>query len=84
MHSGSPENGIVSAGVSEIRAPITGSVWEVLAAAGETVRAEQVVAIIDSMKLEIPVEADRDATIRTVLVAPGDAVTEGQPMFELD
>jgi acetyl-CoA carboxylase biotin carboxyl carrier protein len=70
--------------VQQIRAPITGSVWKVLVGAGETVAEGDEVAIIESMKLEIPVEADDDGTVATVHVAAGEAVSEGQLLIELD
>ena len=70
--------------MTEIRAPITGSVWKVLVGDGDAVSAEEVVAILESMKLEIPVEAESAGTIRLVLVSEGDAVTEGEAMFELE
>jgi len=70
--------------MTEIRAPITGSVWKVLVGDGDAVSAEEVVAILESMKLEIPVEAESAGTIGLVLVSEGDAVTEGDAMFELE
>jgi len=70
--------------VQQIRAPITGSVWKVLVGAGETVAEGDEVAIIESMKLEIPVEADDDGTVARVHVAIGEAVSEGQVLIELD
>jgi len=70
--------------MSEIPAPITGNVWKILAAPGDRVEPEQLVAIIESMKLEIPVEAESEGTIARVLVAEGDAVSEGDALFELD
>jgi acetyl-CoA carboxylase biotin carboxyl carrier protein len=70
--------------MSEIRAPITGSVWQLLVAAGDTVQPDEVVAVLESMKLEIPVEAEDGGVVLRVLVAVGDAVTEGDPMVELE
>jgi biotin carboxyl carrier protein len=66
-----------------IRAPITGSVWRVLVAPGDRVAAGDEIAIIESMKLEIPVEAEAGGTVRRVLVGHGDRIAEGQPMIEL-
>ena len=63
--------------MQEIRAPITGSMWKVLVAEGEAVAEGDEVAIIESMKLEIPVEADDDGTVARIHVAEGDAVSEG-------
>jgi acetyl-CoA carboxylase biotin carboxyl carrier protein len=70
--------------VQEIRAPITGSVWRVLAQAGDEVAEGDEVAIIESMKLEIPVESETDGTVARVHVAEGDSVSEGQLLIEID
>jgi acetyl-CoA carboxylase biotin carboxyl carrier protein len=69
--------------VAEIRAPITGSVWKVLVDEGDRVTLGDEVAIIESMKLEIPVEAEEEGTVRRVLVRDGDSVAEGDPLVEL-
>jgi len=69
--------------VAEIRTPITGSVWKVLVAEGDPVASGDEVAIIESMKLEIPVESEEEGTVRRLLVADGDKVAEGQTMIEL-
>ena len=70
--------------MTEILAPITGNVRQVLAAAGDSVAAGDVVAIIESMKLEIPVEAETAGTVQEVRVAEGDAIAEDDVMFVLD
>ena len=70
--------------MSEIPAPITGNVWKVLVGEGDAVAVEDVVAILESMKLEIPVESESAGTVSRVLVVPGDAVNEGDPLLELD
>ena len=69
--------------MSEIRAPITGNVWKILVAEGDEVAVDDMVAILESMKLEIPVEAETGGSVTRVLVAVGDAVGEDDPMFEL-
>jgi acetyl-CoA carboxylase biotin carboxyl carrier protein len=70
--------------MSEIRAPITGNVWKILVAVGDEVAADDVVAILESMKLEIPVEAEGAGSVARVLVAVGDPVAEDDVMFELE
>jgi biotin carboxyl carrier protein len=70
--------------VGAIHAPITGNVWELHAGVGDSVRAGDVVAVLESMKLEIPIEAGLDGTIREVVVAVGDLVSEGDPVFLLE
>jgi biotin carboxyl carrier protein len=65
----------------EIVSPITGNVFKILASIGDAVAVEEVVALIESMKLEIEVESEIAGTIEAVLVAEGDAIAEGDPMF---
>ncbi|MDA3648378.1 acetyl-CoA carboxylase biotin carboxyl carrier protein subunit [Saccharopolyspora indica] len=50
---------------------------------GDTIRPGQQVAIIEAMKLMIPVEADRAGTVLEVLVADGESVEHGQPLLTL-
>jgi acetyl-CoA carboxylase biotin carboxyl carrier protein len=67
--------------MAEILAPITGNVRRVLAAVGDTVANGDVVALLESMKLEIPVEAESGGVVQEVRVAEGDAVGEDDVMF---
>jgi len=65
----------------EIQAPITGNVWKILVEVGSAFVEFDSVAILESMKLEIPVEAEASGTIVEILVAEGDSVVEGAVMF---
>ena len=67
-----------------IDAPITGSVWRVLVDVGTAVSTGDMVAILESMKLEIPVESEVEGLVAAVLVAEGDTVVEGQPMMSVE
>ncbi|MCK6537581.1 MAG: biotin/lipoyl-binding carrier protein [Polyangiaceae bacterium] len=67
----------------EVRAQITGTVWKVLARVGDRVAEEQAIAILESMKMEIPVEAPSAGQIQAVHVAEGDAIEEGALLFTL-
>ena len=69
--------------MSEIKAPITGNVWKVLVEVGDAVEVDQMVAILESMKLEIPVESEVAGTVSAVHFAPDDVVTEGDVMFSV-
>ena len=67
-----------------IKAHITGNVWKVEVNVGDTVAAGDTVIILESMKMEIPVEIEDDGgEVVAVLVKPGDAVKEGQALLEL-
>jgi biotin carboxyl carrier protein len=61
----------------EVRAQITGVVFQVVAQAGSRVAAGDPILILESMKMEIPVEAPRAGVVRTIPVAEGQTVQEG-------
>jgi biotin carboxyl carrier protein len=63
-----------------VAAEIAGSVWQVSAAVGAEVEAGEVLVVLESMKLEIPVVTDEAGTVTELLVAEGDAVEEGQAL----
>ena len=68
----------------DIKAYITGTVWKVEVSVGDEVEEEEVVMILESMKMEMPVEAPADGTITEILVAPEQAVQEGQVVARMD
>jgi len=53
------------------------NVWKVVAAAGGTVDMGDPLVILESMKMEIPVEAPQGGTVKEVRVAEGAVVQEG-------
>ena len=69
--------------MSEIRAPITGSVWSVDVVEGDAVEVDQTVIVIESMKLQIPVDAETPGTVTRILVAEGDTVRENDVLLLL-
>lgn len=62
---------------TEVESEITGSVWKVEKRVGEPLAAAEVILVIESMKMEIPVEAPRAGTLAELRVAEGDEVSEG-------
>jgi len=67
-----------------IKAHITGVVWKVKVSPGDQVSEEDVVVIIESMKMETPIEAEVEGVVANILVTEGQAVTEGSPLVELE
>lgn len=63
--------------IREIHTPIAGTVWKVLVKPGDAFSLGDTVAMLESMKMEIAVEADGSGTVVKVLVAEGDVVDEG-------
>lgn len=62
----------------EIESEVTGNVWKVLLEVGASVTEGDVIMILESMKMEIPVEAPADGTLAEVCVALEDQVEEDQ------
>lgn len=61
-----------------IRSEIAGKVWKIEVPAGGRVAADEPILILESMKMEIPVNAPVDGTVTEILVAEGDTVAEDQ------
>ena len=61
-----------------IEAEVTGNVWKIEKNIGDRVEAEYVIMILESMKMEIPVEAPCAGTLVELLVKEEDSVSEDQ------
>lgn len=61
-----------------ITSEVTGTVWKIEKSEGDTVDVEDVIMILESMKMEIPVEATCAGRIVKILVSEQDAVEEEQ------
>ncbi len=68
----------------EVTAPMTGSVFLVHVAPGDSVEADGDLITLESMKMEIPVPAPVAGTVREVRVQPGDVVQDGDVLVVLD
>ena len=68
----------------EVKAHITGVVFQITAKTGDAVAAGDPVVVLESMKMEIPVEAPRAGTVRELLVAEGQTVQEGDTIALLE
>jgi acetyl-CoA carboxylase biotin carboxyl carrier protein len=70
--------------MANVEAHITGTVWKIEVEVGDTVEEGDTVVILESMKMEMPVETEDEGTVSRVLVEEGQAVSEGDPLVELD
>jgi acetyl-CoA carboxylase biotin carboxyl carrier protein len=68
---------------TEIVAEMVANVMTVAVAVGDTVAPGDTVAVLESMKMEIPVIAETSGTVRAVKVATADVVQEGDVMIEI-
>ncbi|MGH9206164.1 MAG: biotin/lipoyl-binding carrier protein [Acidimicrobiales bacterium] len=70
--------------MTDVRAEITANVWQVSVAVGDTVSEGDTLLILESMKMEIPVEAPAAGRVRDLRVAPNDQVSEGDLLAVLE
>jgi acetyl-CoA carboxylase biotin carboxyl carrier protein len=66
-----------------VQAHITGTVWKIEVKAGEQVAEGQVCVILESMKMEMPIEAPSSGKVEKVHVAEGQAVNEGDVLVTI-
>ena len=70
-----------------VEAPLNANVWKVEVKEGDTIeKIEQVVSILEAMKLEIPVKAEesmKGTKVEKLLVKPNDVVAAGKPLMLL-
>ena len=68
----------------DIPAHITGTVWKIEVAVGDQVDLDDTVVILESMKMEMPVEAEDSGTVTEIRCAEGQSVSEGDVLVVLD
>lgn len=69
--------------MAEVKAQMAGTVFEVSVKKGDSVTKGQTLIILESMKMEIPHEAETDGTVAKITVAEGDFVEENDILVEL-
>jgi acetyl-CoA carboxylase biotin carboxyl carrier protein len=65
-------------------ATMAGTVLSVLVEVGGTVEDGQDVIVLESMKMEVPVQADASGKVANIHVQPGDFVNEGDVLIDLE
>jgi acetyl-CoA carboxylase biotin carboxyl carrier protein len=68
----------------DVKAHITGVVFQIPTKPGDAVAAGDAVIVLESMKMEIPVEAPRAGKVREIKVAEGQTVQEGDTVAVID
>ncbi|MFA6235637.1 MAG: biotin/lipoyl-containing protein [Bacteroidota bacterium] len=66
-----------------VKAPLPGVILNILVKEGDTVKAGQIVLLMEAMKMENNIVAPADGTILQMKVTQGANVLEGDPLFEL-
>jgi acetyl-CoA carboxylase biotin carboxyl carrier protein len=69
---------------TDICAHITGTVWKIEVQPGQEVAEGDIVLILESMKMEMPLEAPESGTVKEIKVKEGEPVQEGAVLMILD
>jgi acetyl-CoA carboxylase biotin carboxyl carrier protein len=68
----------------DIPAHITGTVWKIEVSPGDEVDEGDTVVILESMKMEMPVEAEDPGTVKEIRCQEGQSVQEGDVLVVLE
>jgi acetyl-CoA carboxylase biotin carboxyl carrier protein len=67
--------------VAEVLAPMAGKVIEIKVNVGDTVKEDDEVAVIEAMKMEMPIVTYSEGTVKEIKVAKGDSVEADQVLL---
>ena len=62
----------------KVQSEITGKVWAIEASVGDSLEEEDTIIVLESMKMEIPIVAPQNGSLKKILVAEGAPIMEGQ------
>ena len=68
----------------QIKAELAGNLWKIVVREGQQVRADETLMILESMKMEIPVNATVAGRVAKIHVKEGQTVQEGQLLVEVE
>jgi acetyl-CoA carboxylase biotin carboxyl carrier protein len=80
----SPHNLATEDPMTDVEAHITGTVWKIECAVGDKIEEGDTVAILESMKMEMPVESEDSGTVTEIRCEEGQAVNEGDTLVVLE
>jgi acetyl-CoA carboxylase biotin carboxyl carrier protein len=70
--------------VPDVDAHITGTVWKIECEVGQEVEEGDTLVILESMKMEMPVEAEDDGKVGQITCQEGQSVSEGDTLVVLE
>ena len=68
----------------QIKAELAGNLWKIVVREGQQVRADETLMILESMKMEIPVNATVAGRVAKIHVKEGQTVQEGHLLIEVE
>ena len=69
--------------MAKIKSEMAGTVLEIKVKVGDAVTKGQEVAVVESMKMEVPLQSDVAGKVTKILKNPGDFLNEGEALIEL-
>ena len=69
--------------MAQVEANITGTVWKIEVSVGDRIEEGDTVVILESMKMEMPIESEDDGTVAEIRVEEGQSVQEGDVLVVL-
>ena len=63
---------------------VAGNVWKIVAKVGDKLAEDDTIMIMESMKMEIPVTAPKDGTLKEIMVEEGEAIPEGETVAMIE
>ena len=73
-----------SSGKSGVKSPLPGVILDIKVNVGDTVKKGQVVIILEAMKMENNINADKDGKITAINVSKGESVLEGTDLVIIE
>lgn len=67
-----------------LNASMTGNIWKIFVETGQTVKKGETIAIIEAMKMELPVYADDDGIVKAIICRAGQTVYRGEPLVYME
>ncbi len=67
-----------------IKSPLPGNIFKIPVSVGQEVKKGDQIIVIESMKMENNIMADKDGIVRTIHVQVGQSVLQGDPLMDLE
>ncbi len=74
----------VSSGPGALRSPLPGTILDITCKVGDTVKRGQKLIVLEAMKMENVINADRDGVIKEIKINKGDSVLEGADLVIIE
>ena len=71
-------------GLSIVKAPLPGTIIALMVQPGSQVKPEEPILVLEAMKMENNIFAEKAGTVKTVRVAVGDTVMQGDILIEIE